>query len=60
MPNTLEGRLETLSGPGNRLSRGYTLAAYLFLFAAAMFWLPFASAAAGFFFGGFLLRREGL
>lgn len=60
MPKTLDEGLEALSGPGNRLSRAYTLAAYVFLFAAAFFWLPFATAAAGFFFGGFLLRREGL
>jgi len=41
------------------LSLAYKVAAYVFLF-AALLWLPFATAAAGFFFGGFLLRREGL
>ncbi len=42
-----------------RLSLAYKVTAYVFLF-AGLLWLPFASAAAGFFFGGFLLKREGL
>ncbi len=59
MPGTLDTTLERLSAGSNRLSRVYKVAAYVFLF-GALLWLPFATAAAGFFFGGFLLRREGL
>ena len=59
MPNTLDERLEALSGSSGRVSRAYTVAAWLFL-VAALFWTPFAAAATGFMFGGFLLRREGL
>ncbi len=59
MPKTLDERLDALSGPSGRISRAYTVAAWLFL-AAALFWTPFAAAATGFMLGGFMLRREGL
>jgi len=59
MHKSLDERLEGLSGPSGRISRAYTVAAWGFLLMAFL-WTPFAAAATGFMFGGFLLRREGL
>ncbi len=42
------------------LSLGYKIAAWVTLAGGVFLWPPFAVPAFGFFFGGFLLRREGL
>jgi hypothetical protein len=56
----LAARLEALSGGSNRISDGYKVGAWIFLVLAVVAWQFFATAAAGLYFSGFLLRREGL
>jgi hypothetical protein len=51
---------EALSGGRNLLSRGYRVAAWIFLALAVLLWLPFATVAPVFYLSAFLLRREGL
>ena len=58
MRSLVEG-VERLSGDSHRVSRGYVLAAWVFLAISVLAWPWFATAALAFYVSAIVLRREG-